>query len=125
MMVSRTFPQEIMSSIAISYALVVQTAKASIYDASALNESMIPIVDFSSETTFSTRYFLKNLARVSRPLPKYGTLIKVAVFYSFIAFVNAATDCEILNSGFAEISAAACCTETSGITCVNDRVTEM
>jgi hypothetical protein len=59
--------------------------------------------------------------------PKQKTFFKVAVFYAIIAVAYAATtatDCEILNSGIAAISATACCAE-SGITCADGRVTKM
>jgi hypothetical protein len=62
---------------------------------------------------------------VSRPRIKQQTVFKLVIICSFVIGAFAATDCEILNSGIPAISATDCCTETPGVTCVEDRVTEM
>jgi hypothetical protein len=48
----------------------------------------------------------------------------VTVFAALSAGVLAATDCEILNSGFPAINATDCCTR-NGITCEDGRIVKM
>jgi hypothetical protein len=49
---------------------------------------------------------------------------RASVLFTLFSAVLAATDCEILNSGFPAISASECC-DIEGITCENNRVVEM
>jgi hypothetical protein len=49
---------------------------------------------------------------------------RAAVLFALFSAVVAATDCEILNSGFPAISASDCC-DIEGITCESNRVVEM
>jgi hypothetical protein len=52
------------------------------------------------------------------------TTFRAAALFTLFSAVLAATDCEILNSGFPAISASECCNR-DGITCEGDRVVEM
>jgi hypothetical protein len=52
------------------------------------------------------------------------TTSRAAVLFTIFSAVLAATDCEILNSGFPAISASECCNR-DGITCEGDRVVGM
>jgi hypothetical protein len=90
----------------------------------SLEERMISFV--SPSATLSLRRRFTDVAYNSRPCLKQMTGFKVITIYSLLLTTAfAATDCEILNSGISSISSTACCADTAGIVCVNDRVTEM
>jgi hypothetical protein len=77
---------------------------------------------FNKETTipFARGTLKRNITRL-----KIKTVFKVVVLCSLLLVTFAATDCDILNSGIPLISSSACCTETVGIICKNERVIEM
>jgi hypothetical protein len=88
----------------------------------SLRDSMMPFVSFNSTTAI--HFSLKNAAYDISPSLKDKTGFYVIILCSLLTVTFADTDCEILNSGIPSISATDCCT-TTGITCVDGRVTEM
>jgi hypothetical protein len=110
-----------MRSSTISFFPAAQALKKVAIDVTPLIKGMI----FFVAPTISLRYLLKYVAygSLTRPTRKSGIIL--FIMFSLLTMALAATDCEILNSGISLISSTACCTKTTGIVCVNGRVTEM
>jgi hypothetical protein len=89
----------------------------------SLVDIMTPFVRFNSATAIG--YTLKNAAYDISPSLKDKTGFYVIIMFSLLTITIADTDCEILNSGIPSISATDCCTTTTGVTCVDERVTKM
>jgi hypothetical protein len=113
-----------MRSLTSSPALTTQEPTEVAFDDTSLIESMISIINLSSILNLSPlQLFLEVPATHSHPKRNIGFI--VFILCSLLTMALAATDCEILNLGISSISSTACCTQTAGIVCVNDRVTKM
>jgi Leucine-rich repeat (LRR) protein len=86
---------------------------------------LLTFINLSSSLNLSLLQHFIEVPYATHPRPMHKTGLIIFIACSFLTLALAATDCEILNSGMSSISSTACCTETSGIVCVNDRVTEM
>jgi hypothetical protein len=111
-----------MRSLTSSPVLTAQAPVEVSFDVTSLIENIH--VNLSSSLNLTLRYIFVMVAYCTRPRPMHNGFI-LFILCSLLTMAIAATDCEILNSGIPSISSTACCTETTGIVCVNDRVTEM
>jgi hypothetical protein len=107
----------------LTFALTAKEQTKVAFDYTSLIENIH--VNLSSSLNLTLRYLFVKVAYGTRPRPMHKTGLIIVILCSFMIMALAATDCEILNSGIKSISSTVCCTETTGIGCVNDRVTKM
>jgi hypothetical protein len=112
-----------MCSFTVSPVLTAQEPTKVSFGMTTLIKCMLSLVNLSSTLSLLKPFLGAPYGALPRPSRKTGYIL--VILCSLLALALAATDCEILNSGISSISSTTCCTETSGIVCVNGRVTVM